>query len=105
MSLKTYGAQEHDDDAHRLLRVVTPVPEGVEGGRNELEPAEEPVDPVRRRAAGDPRDPDHVEAAEQKPDRGGQHNAEEHQHPTLGLERDEPGFHHRRPPEPADQRV
>ena len=46
------GVEQHGDDAHRLLRVVAAVAEGVERRRDELpaaEPARRPVPGVKRR--------------------------------------------------------
>ena len=43
--------EKRGDDAHRLLRVIAAVVEGVQRRRNELRPAEDGVDP-RRRDAG-----------------------------------------------------
>ena len=53
------GEQHAGDDAHRLLRVVAAVAQAVGGGRDQLQPAEPPIDARRREPAEDPEHRDH----------------------------------------------
>ena len=92
------GEEEARDDPHRLLGVVGAVPQAVEGGRHELEPPEEPVDPAGGRAAEGPEHRDHQPERERETEQRRQHDEE------SDLERARPAPGCRRPPGPPRRR-
>ena len=99
--------QQHEDDAHRLLRVVGAVAEAERGGRHELAPPEVPVEPVDPLATGgtihmiDERDDEPEGQADQR--REDDEDADLAQ--ALGLEHVKPGSRHRGAGHAADERV